>query len=146
MNRHQRVLMLVALLTISAVMLGCANNSRVENSRAEIADGDVQPSYESDLMRARTSIADAERSGAAEFANPELTVAREKIRAAERALEDDEIERARRLAAEAVLDADLAVAITRHRQTEQLAAEVRSGLQTLEQELQRDADAGLARP
>jgi hypothetical protein len=146
MNSHQRVVMLVALLSISAVVLGCANNNRVENSRVDSADSDVQPSYESDLMRARTSVADAERSGAAEFANPELTVAREKIRAADRALEDDEIERARRLAAEAVLDADLAVAITRHRQTEQLAAEVRSGLQTLEQELQRDADAGLARP
>jgi len=136
MNRHQRVVMLVALLTISAVVLGCANNSRVE----------TQPTYEADLMRARTSVADAERSGAAEFANPELTLAREKIRAAERALEEDEIERAQRLAAEAVLDADLAAAVARHRETEQLAAEVRSGLQTLEQELERGAAPSLARP
>jgi len=146
MNRPQRVVMLLALLTISAVVLGCANNSRVESSRVESAGGDLQPSYENDLMRARTSVADAERAGAAEFANPELTVAREKIRAAERALEDDETERARRLAAEAALDAELAVAVTRHRQTEQLASEVRSGLQTLEQELERDTNTGLTRP
>jgi hypothetical protein len=136
MNRHQQVTMLLALLSISAVMVGCANNSRVE----------TQPTYEADLTRARTSVADAERSGAAEFANPELTLAREKIRAAERALEEDEIQRAQRLAAEAVLDADLAAAVARHRETEQLAAEVRSGLQTLEQELERGAEPGLARP
>ena len=137
MNRHQKVLMLLALLVIGAVVLGCANNSRVE-----YAGGDAQAPHEADLARARTSVAEAEQDGAAEFGNAELTVAREKIRAAERALEEDEIERARRLAVEAALDADLAAAVARHRQTEQLAAEVRSGLQTLEQELQRDTTGG----
>lgn len=129
MNKNQRVVLLFGLLLISVVVLGCANNTSVSR-------GD-SPGYESDLARARASLAEAEQSGAAEFGNAQLALARDKLRAAEQAADDGDIERAQRLAIEADLDADLAAAITRNRQTQQLVTEVRSGLQTLEDELRR---------
>jgi hypothetical protein len=135
MNRIQRVVLLFGLLLISAVVLGCANNGRVETA-----------AYEGDLERARNSIAEAEQAGAAEFGGPELALARDKLRAAERAAEEDDGERARRLAVEADLDADLAVAIKRNRETQELVTEVRSGLRTLEDELRRGETRELSRP
>ena len=132
MNRHQqRVMLLVGLLLISAAMLGCANN------RAEPAARNIPSPYEQDLVRARTSLAAAEQAGAAEFGGPELTLARDKLRAAELAAESGEAEQAETLAVEADLDADLALAITRNRQTQTLAAEIQSGLRALEDELRR---------
>jgi hypothetical protein len=142
MNRHQqRVVLLFSLLLISAALLGCANNSArvAESAGASIA-------YEQDLARARASIAEAEKAGAEEHGSAQLTLARDKIRAAEDAAEDGESERARRLAVEANLDADLATAITRNRQTQALVTEVRAGLRTLEDELRRTEGTDLNRP
>jgi hypothetical protein len=47
---------------------------------------------------------------------------------------------------EAALDADLAVAINRSRETQALATEARSSLQTLEEELRRGEVPDQARP
>ena len=135
MNRHQRAVLLLGLLLFSAALLGCANNSEVATTV-----------YEQDLARARASVAEAEQAGAAEYGNAELALARDKLRAAEDAAEDGAIERARRLAIEADLDADLAAAITRNQQTQELVGEVRSGLDTLEDELRRSGTESLARP
>jgi hypothetical protein len=135
MNRHQRVVLLFGLVLISAALLGCANVGRVEPA-----------AYEQDLVRARASIAEAERAGAARFGSAELALARDKLRAAERAVEDGAGERAQRLAVEADLDADLAAAITRSEQTQALASEVRSGLATLEEELRRTAPTDRFQP
>ena len=123
--------MLFGLLLISAIVLGCANNGRVENARNETTV------YEDDLERARTSITEAEQAGAAEFGGAQLALARDKLRAAERAVAEGDIERARHLSVEADLDADLAVAIKRNRETQALATEIRSTLQTLDDELRR---------
>jgi hypothetical protein len=137
MSRHQqRVVLLLGLLLISAAMLGCANN-RVAEERA------IPLPYEQDLVRARTSVREAEQAGADEFGGPQLTMARDKLRAAELAAEDGAGERAEQLAVEADLDADFALAITRNRQTQALASEVRSGLRALEEELQRAEDADI---
>ena len=78
MNRQQRVLMLFALLLISAVVLGCANNSTVDNQRSDT------PPYATDLTRAREEIerTEAERN---------RIIAEERAReaaAAERAAQD----------------------------------------------------------
>jgi hypothetical protein len=138
MNRHQqRVVLLFSLLLISAALLGCANNPRAEASGA---------AYEQDLQRARASIAEAERAGAEEHGRAQLTLAREKLRAAEEAVEDGESERARRLAVEADLDADLATAITRNQRTQSLVAEVESGLRTLEEQLRRTEGVNFNQP
>ena len=136
MNRHQqRVALLFGLLLISAALLGCANSpERV-----------AAPAFEQDLARARASIDEAEQSGAAEFGGPQLTLARDKRRAAEDAAERGATERAQQLAVEADLDADLATAITRNRQTQALVAEVESGLRALEGELRRGENVELGR-
>ena len=139
MNRyHQRVMLLLGLLLIGAAMLGCASNRAEETTRA------LPSPYEQDLIRARASIAEAEQAGAEEYAGPQLTLARDKLRAAELAFNDGGGERADQLAVEAGLDAELALAITRNRQTQTLVTEVQSGLRALEDELRRtngaDAD------
>jgi hypothetical protein len=131
MNRHQqRVVLLFGLLLISAVMLGCASNEPV-----------AQAAYTQDLARARASIAEAEQAGADRFGSAELSLARDKLRAAEDAADDGAAERAQRLAVEADLDADLAAAITRNQQTQALVSEVESTLRTLEDELRRSSGA-----
>lgn len=136
MNRHQqRVVLLFGLLLISAVMLGCANNERVP-----------APAYQQDLSRARASIAEAEQAGAERFGSAELALARDKLRAAENAADEGEVERAQQLAVEADLDADLAAAITRNQQTQALVTEVQSTLQTLDDELRRSSGPGAERP
>jgi hypothetical protein len=138
MNKQQRVVMLFALLAMTAMALGCANNTRVSR-RAET------PAYDAELARARASIAAAEQAEAARYGNQELTLARSKLRAAEEAAEDGDVALAVQLATEADLDADLAVAKTRNHETQELVTEVRSGLRTLEDELQRSG-ADSARP
>ena len=136
MNRHQqRVALLFGLLLISAALLGCTSNERVAASV-----------YEQDLARARASISEAEQSGAEEFGSAELTLARDKLRVAENAAENGAGDRAQQLAVEADLDADLATAITRNRQTQALVTEVQSGLRALEDELRRREGADLDRP
>jgi hypothetical protein len=136
MNRNQRVVLLFGLLLISAIVLGCANGGRVEQTVA----------YEDDLDRARQSIREAEQAGAAEFGISELTLAREKLRAAEDAAQDADGVRVERLAVQAALDADLALAKNRNRKTQELASEVRSGLRTLEEELRRNESSALSPP
>jgi hypothetical protein len=125
--------LLFSLLLISAALLGCANNRPADATTV---------AYEQDFDRARASIAGAERAGAEEHGRAQLTLAREKLRAAEEAVEDGETERARRLAVEAHLDADLAIAIARNEETQALVAEVQSGLRTLEEQLRRTDGAG----
>jgi Domain of unknown function (DUF4398) len=139
MNRHQqRVVLLFSLLLISAALLGCANNPPAEETSAA--------AYEQDFDRARASIAEAERAGAEAHGGAQLSLAREKLRAADEAVEDGEMERARQLAVEADLDADLATAIARNQETQALVAEVRSGLRTLEDQLRRTDGADSDRP
>jgi len=141
MNRHQqRVMLLFGLLLISsAALLGCSSNRAAETTTRAIPSP-----YEQDLVRARASIAEAEQGGAEEFGGPQLTLARDKVRAAELAFDDGAGERADQLAVEAGLDAELALAITRNKQTQTLVTEVQSGLRALEDELNRtnrtDAD------
>jgi hypothetical protein len=138
MNRHQhRAALLFGLLLISVALLGCANSPASRTERV------VLPAYEQDLARARASIDEAQQSGAAEFGGPQLTMARDKLRAAEEAAETGAGERAQQLAVEADLDADLATAITRNRQTRALVTEVESGLRTLEEELRRGENVEL---
>jgi hypothetical protein len=131
MNKQQRVLMLFALLAISAVVIGCANDG------GRVSRRDATGAYEADLARARASVAEAEQAGAAQYGERELALARQKLRAAEEAAEDGDVELAVQLAVQADLDADLATAKTRNGETQALVTEVRTGLQTLETELRR---------
>jgi hypothetical protein len=155
MNRQQRVMMLCGLMVIGAtLLLGCAGNAGNtragarddRDERLDRAERSAAPAYADGLAQARASLAEAEQAGAAQFGNAELALARDKLRAAERAAEDGDLELASQLAVEADLDADLATAKTRNAQTQALVTEVRSGLRTLEDELRRNEQSGAPRP
>jgi hypothetical protein len=63
-----------------------------------------------EVAQAELAVRDAQTSGADEEAAAELQLASEKLERARRALDDGDSERARRLAAEATVDAQLAEA------------------------------------
>jgi hypothetical protein len=160
MNRQQRVMLLCGLMVIGATMLlGCAGNTRADglderadarndrvDERDELDSRRAPPAYTDELAQARASLTEAEQAGAAQYGNAELALARDKLRAAERAAEDGDLERASHLAVEADLDADLAAAKTRNAETQELVTEVRAGLRTLEDELRRNAQNDVSRP
>lgn len=123
---------LAGALGIAALLAACASNG---------GRSAAVPPASGELAQARASIAAAEQAGAAEYGSAELSLAREKLTVAEREIEEGNYERAQQLAVEADLDADLAAAITRHRQTQLLAEEVDSGLRTLEDELRRSGSS-----
>jgi hypothetical protein len=110
----------LALLALA----GCAGNR-------------AAPEYQGDLQRAGRTVAEAEQEGAYQYGGAELNLAREKLRAAERAAEEGEDEEAQRLATEAELDAQLAMAISRNQQTQAAVQEVRESIRTLQEELRR---------
>jgi hypothetical protein len=128
-----RSIPLACVLACGTLLGACASNSVDRDA--------VAPPATTELARARASIAQAEQAGAAEYGSAELALAREKLTVAEQEARDGNVVRAQQLAVEADLDAGLAAAITRHRQTELLAEEVNSGLRTLEDELRRGVDA-----
>jgi predicted lipid-binding transport protein (Tim44 family) len=100
-----------AALAALIVLVGCANAPTKKIAKAELAVEEADPKT-------------------AEYAPLELRQARQKLRAAQEAAEDDDHDRARRLAEQALVDAQLARAKAR--------AEVRS---EYVDELQRSVDA-----
>lgn len=115
----------------SALVLGgCAANDEL-----------VAASLDDDLGRAETLISQAENAGAYEQGSAALNMAREKLEAAENAVEDGEPERAARLAKEAELDATLASAIADNQEMQAAVTELERSIETLEQEIARGAQA-----
>lgn len=89
------------------------------------------------LAASRTAISDAERAGAAERAPVELNSARTKLDRAQDAARRDRFEEAARLAREAEIDAQLASAKAQSSEAQAALTQVRQGINTLQQELQR---------
>jgi multidrug efflux pump subunit AcrA (membrane-fusion protein) len=100
------------------------------------------------LAVAKSSVERAEQAQAAQFAQVELTTARNKLAAAQAAVEDRDAELAARLADQADADAQLAEATARAKQQQQLVAEMDESLRDLRNEtLRRDpAGAGAMTP
>ena len=107
-------------------MAGCASN---EPAPA----GDRFALAESTIQR-------AEEAGAYEHGGAELTSAREKLTQARRATEEGEAELAARLADEAQLDAELALAMLQNAEAQAAVQELRDGIETLRDEIERDAE------
>jgi Domain of unknown function (DUF4398) len=91
-----------------------------------------------EIVRAETNIEHAEAGNAAELAPSTLKTARDKLAAARLAAEQGDEDTAAQLAAEAALDADLAVAQAEQSEAESALREVQNGIQTLRDELTRD--------
>jgi hypothetical protein len=89
------------------------------------------------LAVARSSVERAEQAQAAQFAQVELTTARNKLNAAQAAADDRDADTAARLADQADVDAQLAEATARAKQQEQLVSEMDEGLRDLRNEAMR---------
>lgn len=90
-----------------------------------------------ELAVAQSDLDQALSSGATQYSPDMVSSAREKLRAAHEAVDDGDMDRARRLAEEAQLDAQLAMARTDAAETMAALESVEAGLEALRQELRR---------
>jgi uncharacterized protein involved in propanediol utilization len=90
-----------------------------------------------ELTRAAASVEAADKAGAYEHGKTEVTLARQKLSSAEKALAEGDKSVAVRLAEEADLDAQLAMAKARSRETQAAVAELNENIRTLQEELRR---------
>ena len=116
-------LRLLPALAASAVLLGaCASQGK-----APVAD----------LAIARTSVAQAEVAGAAQYAPVEFAAARDKLARAEAAMRNERYDDARRLTDEAAADADVAERAARAAKSARAAQELERSNAVLGNELNR---------
>jgi hypothetical protein len=121
MIKHARTATAIAALVAAA---GCAS--------------DPKPTAE--LATAHTLVAQAEQSGAQQFASADLEAARSELQQADQNARDKPV-LSIRLAQESSVDAQLALAHTRALKAEQALREVNSGTATLQSESTRDRPA-----
>lgn len=114
---------------------GCANGSATARGDAR---NEPATALQADLERAATSIAEAEREGATEHGGADLTRARDKLNEARRFAEAGNEVAAQRLAVEASLDADVALATERNATAQAAVNELNESIRTLQDELQRN--------
>src|SRR5262245_19551022 len=111
----------MAIFAVAGAMGACA------------AAPDPKPEIES----ARTLITQAEQSGAPEFAGADIQSARDRLQRAEEADSKHRDDDAQRFAAQASVDAKLALARTAAAKAEQAAEEAQRGVNALQQEADR---------
>lgn len=99
----------------------------------------VVPPPDVQVGQASTAVTEAESVGAYEAAPVELQAARDKLDQAKKALQAEDNLTARRLAEEAMADANLAQAKARTAKSRTSAAALKEGIQTLQQEVDRKA-------
>jgi hypothetical protein len=116
----------VAFASLLAVATGC---STVGPPKAEIAAADL-------------AIQDATKSKASQYAPLELRMARDKFDKAQRAMNNKEYIHARRLAEEALVDAELAEAKASSEDARRTANELQQSLETLRREAERASRGG----
>jgi hypothetical protein len=95
------------------------------------------PAPEAELAAAAVAIDDAEEANAPAQASGPYELARDKLERAREAMEDGENLEARRLAEQALVDAQLAEAQARSEVARENAAELRASIETLQDEIAR---------
>ena len=98
------------------------------------------PPPNADLVGAHTLVAQAEQSGAQQYASANLEAARSELRQADQVAKDKPV-LAIRLAQESSVDAQLALARTRAVKAEQSLRQVNSGTASLQSESERERPA-----
>lgn len=93
------------------------------------------------LQAAETAISNAEQARIADYASPELGVAREKLTAARAAVEKEEMGLAQRLAEQSRAEAELASAKAEATKAKAVNDEMRKSTDSLKQEMQRNTGA-----
>jgi hypothetical protein len=91
-----------------------------------------------ELQAAELAIADAERARVADYASAELSEARDKLRAAHSAVQQENMVLAQRLAEQSRVDAELASARAEAARAGVVNDEMRNSIDTLKQEMQRN--------
>ncbi|MGZ5007387.1 MAG: DUF4398 domain-containing protein [Methylobacter sp.] len=92
------------------------------------------------LSQADLAIQDAERSGTAQYEPELLSSARTKLNRANEKVDDDENEDARRMAEEAIAEANLAAAKAEAAKEAQQANEMKKAIEALKQEASRESE------
>jgi Domain of unknown function (DUF4398) len=92
------------------------------------------------LAVAKSAVERAEQAQAAQFAQVELTTARNKLAAAQAAADKHDADVAARMADQAEVDAQLAEYTARAKQQEQLVDQMDAGLRDLRNEAQRNSN------
>jgi Domain of unknown function (DUF4398) len=95
-----------------------------------------EPKPTADLAGAHTLVAQAEQSGAQQYASADLEAARSELRQADQDAKDKPV-LSMRLAQESSVDAELALAHTRALKAEESLRQVNSGTATLQSESER---------
>jgi hypothetical protein len=90
------------------------------------------------LAAADEAVRQAETSTASQYAPLPLSTAREKLEAARRAMDEEDYETARRLAEQALVDAQLAQETAASAKARAAAEELQQSIETLRQETQPD--------
>lgn len=98
----------------------------------------VPPPPTAQLQAAEQAIASAERARVADYAPVELSEARNKLSAAHRAVQQEEMVRAQRLAEQSRVDAELASARADAAKAEAVNDEMRKSIDMLKREMQRN--------
>jgi hypothetical protein len=93
------------------------------------------------LQAAEIAIANAEQARVADYASTELTTARENLAAAHKAVADEDMTGAYRLAERSRLDAELATARAEALRAKAVNDEMRKSTESLKQEMQRNSGA-----
>jgi hypothetical protein len=115
---------LLTSLAASAILVGCAS----------------APPATDNIARARTLVDQAATGGGQRYAAADLERARDRLQRAVVANEDDELELAARLADEAAVDAQLALARAESSEAARAAEEVQRSVEVLRRETQRKAE------
>ncbi len=92
-----------------------------------------------ELQAAEMAITNAEQARVADYASPELSDARENLSAARRAVEQEEMVLAKRLAQQSRVNAELALAKAEALKAEAINDEMQKSTDALKQEMQRNS-------
>jgi len=126
-NHHSRSTQIMRSISVTAVaavlVAGCASI----------------PAPTEQIAVSKAAVDSATSAGGNEFAPVQLQSALEKLNAAERAMAKEENLKARQLAEQAEVDAQLAAATARTAKAQKAASELREGNRVLHQEIDRKA-------
>jgi len=126
-NNHSRSTQIMRSISITAVaavlVAGCASI----------------PAPTEQIAVSKAAVDSATSAGGNEFAPVQLQSALEKLNAAERAMAEEKNLKARQLAEQAEVDAQLAAATARSAKAQKAASELREGNRVLHQEIDRKA-------
>lgn len=101
------------------------------------------PAPNQSLMAAEQAITTAEQARVADYASIELSQARDKLAAAQTAVQQEDMALAKRLADEAMVEAQLATARAGELKAKKVNDDMKESTATLQQEMDRNSNTGM---